>query len=313
MDLPYSYEDINSIAGRYKPSMIKPYNNEAFRYWERALFQRAAYAIDFDLPEEWESDLKGIFIYWLFRRGFLTVYKDPDRGVVFQPCSVTGYDFYYRPTICIVCNPVDLKSGRQMKINEECAIVKLAPDYGGLWDIIDFYARKLSELSLSADTAIINTRFARIMAARNKTAAEALKKILDKVSVGEPAVIYDKSLLLTDDRTDKASPFQDFAVDNLKNNYITDNILKDIRTVLNQFDNEIGIKTVPYEKKERLIVAEVDSSTEDSVARVTVWIDTLNSCFKTVNEMYGLNLKAKMRERRPAENGISNDDDNRPE
>ena len=29
--------------------------------------------------------------------------------------------------------------------------------------------------------------------------------------------------------------------------------LRDIQTVLNSFDNEIGIPTVPYEKKERMV------------------------------------------------------------
>lgn len=308
MNIPFSFEDINLIAGRYKPSTQKSYNNASFAYWARALYQRAAYAIDFTLPPEWENDLKGIFIYWLFLRGFIGIYKDPDRGVVFQPGTLSGYDFYYRPTTFIVTNPVEIDSGRSMKIGEECAIVKLAPDYGGLWDILDFYARKLAGLSLSVDVSIINTRFAKIYAARNKAAGETLKKILDLVNSGEPAVVTDEKL--TDDRTDKAPPFQEFGIENLKNNYITDLQLRDMRTILNQFDNEIGISSMPYEKKERLVVNEVDSATADAVSRVTVWTETLNSCFRTVKDMFGITLSAKVR-KKGEEYGERNADDPR--
>ena len=310
--MPYSTEQINRIAGRYVPSTQMPYNNEAFAYWERALAQRASYALDITLPDIWsDDDLKSVFLFWLFSRGFVGIYDDPKRGLVFQPGTIGGYDFYYRPKWFIVTNPVDPDSGRQMEIGKECCIVKICPDYGGIWDIIDFYGRKLADLSLSADMSIINTRFAKVLAARNKAAAEALKKILDKINRGEPAVIADKDVLLTDDRTDKASPFQDFSIENLKNNYITDLQLKDIRTVLNQFDNEIGIASVPYEKKERLIVAEVDSSTEDSVARVTVWLDTLTECFKKLKRMYGVDMSARLRSKGGSSDVSGNNDDNR--
>ena len=303
MNVPFSFEDINSIAGRYKPSTQKSYNNDAFRYWARALFQRAAYAIELTLPGEWENDLKGLFYYWLYSRGFIGIYEEPDMGIVFQPGTLSGYDFYYRPTRFIVTNPyAPERSSRELAVGKDVAIVKLAPDYLGLWDIVDFYARKLADLSLSVDMSIINTRFAKIMAARNKAAGETLKKILDKVNMGQPAVIYDEKLL--DDRTDKASPFQEFGIEHLKENYITDQQLQDMQTILNAFDCEIGIPTVPYQKQERFVVSEAESKRIESIARVTVWVETLNSCFKTVKEMFGITLKAEVRER-----GSGNGDD----
>lgn len=301
--LPFTYTQINIAEGLTKPSTQKPYNNQSFAYWARALFERAAYSIKLKLPEEWETDLKGIFYYWLYSRGFIGIYNDPEMGTVFQPGNVSGYDFYYRPTRFIVTNPyAPAESARELTIGKDCALVKLTPDGLGIWDIIEYYARKLADLSLSVDMSIINTRFAKIMGARNKAAAETLKKILDKVNMGEPAVITDDKLL--DDRTDKASPFQEFGIDHLKENYITDLQLRDIQTVLNAFDCEIGIPTVPYQKRERMVVSEAESRRVESIARVTIWIETLNSCFKTVREMFGIECKAEMREQ--PEGGIDN-------
>ena len=302
MNLPFSYDQINLAAGFNKPATQKSYNNQTYAYWARALFQRAAYSIELKLPDEWETDLKGMFYYWLYSRGYLGIYNEPEMGIVFQPGSLSQMDFYYRPVKFLVTNPYAPTGSttRELVIGKDCALIKLAPDYMGIWDIITYYARKLADLSLSIDLSIINTRLAKILAARNKAAAETLKKILDKINQGEPAVITDEKLL--DDRTDKAPPFQEFGIDHLKENYITDEQLRDLQTIMNAFDNEIGIPTVPYQKAERMVVSEAESRQVESIARVTVWVETLNSCFKTANEMFGLNLKAAVRERR-TENG----------
>ena len=261
--------------------------------------------MDITLPDEWQDDKKGIFYWWLFIRGFLVIYEEPEMGLVFQPCTVNRYDFYYRPVEAIVCNPyvpAGQPSSRTLTIGTDCQLVKLAPDRKGVADIIAFYAEKLSNLSLSVDLSIINTRFAKIMAARNKAAAEALKKVLDKVNSGVPAVIVDEKLL--DDRTDKAPPFQEFGIDHLKENYITNLQWQDLRNILSDFDEEIGI--VRYDKKERLVAYEAEQAQMTAVPRITVWKDTLNSCFKAVNEMFGTNMQARLR--KGGEDGQRNDE-----
>lgn len=307
MSVPFSYWDIDLTAGFYKPSTQKSYNNQTFAYWARALFQRASYAIKFTLPDEWDNDRAGIFSWWLYMNGFLGIFRTKDYGLIFQPGTVYGHDVYYQPTNFIVCNPYFKNAeSLDLKIGEDVALIRLSPDMLGIGDIIDFYARKLADLSLSVDMSIINTRFAKIIGARNMAAAETLKKILDKVNSGQPAVITDTKLL--DDRTDKAAPFQEFGIDHLKENYITDMQLRDMQTVLNAFDNEIGIPTVPYQKQERLVDYEARSKQAEAIARVTVWVETLNACFNMANKMFGTALKAELRQEGGSEDGIVYDD-----
>lgn len=289
MYIPFNYENINLQNGFNIPSTNYA-NSAVYNYWERALFQRAAYVLDFDLGENLSGDIKDFFTWCMFAYGYVGFFDSPETGFAFQPGCATGFDFYYRPTDFIISNPLYSK---EFKIGKDCEIVKLTPDYRGIWDIISFYAEKLSNLSLSVDMSIINTRFARILGARNKAAAEALKKVLDKINSGQPAVIYDK--LLMDDKTDKASPFQDFQATALKDGYITDLQLRDVQTILNMFDCEIGISTIPYQKKERLVVSEAESKTVESQARVTVWLETLNGGFDAVNRHFGTNLSVKLR------------------
>lgn len=301
---PFSWDEINLAAGLNRPSVVKNFNNTTFWYWARALYQRAAYTIVFkNLPENWDNSIRDNLYWWLFIRGFVGIFNTKEYGLVFQPGNVVGFDFYYRPRIFKYANPLAPDTGAEYRIGsavlpdkpdlEVCEILKLSPDYMGIADIICFYATKLANLSLSADISIINTRLARILGARNKAAAEALKKILDKINQGDPAVVYDIKLL--DDRTDKAEPFQDFQLPSLKENYITDLQLKDIQTLLNAYDVEIGISTVPYQKKERMVVSEAESTQNESKARVTVWLETLTGCLNSVNATFRTDIGVELR------------------
>ena len=140
---PLNYDQINAVAGNYHPSQVKAYNNKSFAFWERALFQRALSIMDFKIP--WDGTVKDFFRFCLFSRGYVAVFKTPEYGLTFQPCGLSGYDWYYRPTNALVANPAMPRS-LDLRIGQDCEILKLTPDYYGIWDIIEYYACKLSEL-----------------------------------------------------------------------------------------------------------------------------------------------------------------------
>lgn len=281
---PLNYNQINIAAGTYNPSPVKPYNNKTFAYWQRSLFQRATSVIVSDLPDEWQGKVKDFLYYCLFKFGYVPVFYKAEYGITFQPASLTGFDWYYQPTKAIVANPQLIKS-LELKIGEDCEILKLTPDYFGVWDIIEYYAEKLALLDNAINISLINNKFAFILGARNKVAGQALKKMLDKINNGEPAVIYDMKLM--NDQTDKAEPFQVWERKNsLKDSYLTSDQLQDFLTIINEFDAEIGIPTIPYAKKERMVTSEANSRQADSKARATVWIECLQSSAKEVMKLY---------------------------
>ena len=289
MYYPLNYECINNAAGLYAPSAIKAYNNVSFAYWERSLFQRACSTLKFTVP--WSGKVFDFFMYCLFRFGFIAISENDIYGKFFQPCALSGYDFYYQPTRALISNP-DYQA--DLKIGKDCELLKLTPDYMGIWDIISFFAAELSELDNSINMSLVNNKFGFILGARNKTAASAIKKALDKINAGEPAVIYDMSLL--NDETDDAEPWQVWERGNLKDTYFTPEQLQDRMTILNQFDAEIGIPTIPYNKKERMVQSEAESRQYDAVSRVTVWINTLEESIKDINALYpDMNISVKLR------------------
>lgn len=294
MYIPLNYDQINVLAGSYNPSPVKAYNNKTFAYWERSLFQRACSVVVSELPEDWTGTVKDFLYYCLFRFGYLPIFERPEVGFTFQPAGLSGYDWYYQPTTAIVSNPL-LSESLELKIGKDCELLKLTPDFIGVWDIISYYAEKLSTLDNAINMSLINNKFAFILGARNKVAGQALKKMLDKINKGEPAVIYDMKLL--NDPTDKEEPFQVWErKGSLKDSYLTTEQLQDFQTIINSFDAEIGIPTIPYQKKERMVTSEADSRQNDSKARATIWIECLQSSADKVKKLYpDITLNFKLR------------------
>ena len=288
---PLNYDQINNIEGFIQPSMLKYCNSVTYAYWQRSLFQRAISTIDFkNRPDTWKASVRDFFYWCLFRFGYIGVFDTDEFGLSFQPGNLYGFDFYYQPVEFIVANP---KLSARFKIHEECEILKLTPDYRGIFDIISYYAMLLSALDSGINMSIVNSKFAYLMGAKNKGAAESLKKIFDKIASGEPAVIFDQSLLPIDPQS-KEESWSFLERSNLKQSYLTTDQLMDRSTLLSSFDAEIGIRSLPYNKKERLVTAEAESRKQDSTARLEVWKATLDSSLELVNKMFGTNIKAEL-------------------
>ncbi len=308
---PLNYDQINNIDGHLQPTMLKYCNSVTYAYWQRSLFQRAISTIDFKgLPDTWEASVRDFFYWCIFAYGYVGVFDSDKFGLSFQPGALYGFDFYYQPVEFIVANP---KLNKRFKIHEECEIIKLTPDYRGIWDIISYYAMLLSALDSGISSSIVNSKFAWMMGAKNKGAAETLKKIFDRIASGEPAVVFDNSLLQLDPQS-KEEAWSFLERSNLKQSYITTDMLMDRSTLLSSFDAEIGIRSLPYNKKERLVTAEAESREQDSTARLMVWKATLDSSIKLVNDMFGTNISAELtyNDKEVPENVAGEDNADRP-
>ena len=291
MFYPLNYDQINLIEGTYTPSAIKNRNNASFDFWVRALFERAQSSIEFELPDFWQGDITDFWYYCLFKFGYLcitdlTKNDRPDAraiGMCFNPCGLTGRNFYYGPTTAILSNPL-LNDSLELTIGQQCSIIKLTPSYMGIWDIIEFYADKLSNLDNAINMSIINNKFAYILAGKTKGAVAALKKMMDKINQGIPAVFLDHRVM--NDRETKDTPFQFLQRDNLKQSYLTTDQLHDLHTILNDFDAEIGIPSAPNDKKERETEYESKSKIADGLSRLLTWKRCLNSSFAATKKLY---------------------------
>jgi len=296
MWFPLNYDKINDITGHYAPSTIQYCNNQQYNLWFRSLLQRAQSKIIIEgIPDDWREEQINLMYFVLFINGFGVIANDSKYGLYFQPCTLNGIGFYYQPIEAIVSNP---QLQATYNIGENCEVVKLTPDYRGITDILDNYAIKLALLDSSVDMNLINSKTPYILGGRTRGIIQALKKIIDKVNQGNPAIFYDSRINSAEKGED---PYYLIELFN-KNNYITPELLQDFRTLIANFDAEIGINNVNFEKKERLLTDEVNSNNEDTIARCTVWLNSLNKTFDNVNKLFGTNFSAKLRDDSPKDN-----------
>lgn len=280
--MPFMYDEINTIAGMYQPSMVHIYNTEAYYFWERALYQRLCSVLKITTyPENWQGAAKDFLQAILYRRGFLTVFNTAEYGKMFQPCEPGAYkNVMYQPTSVLVRNPYANNLDGEYFIGKDCEILKLTPDWAGVWDIIAYHAAKLAQLDGAIDVSIINSKFAYMLGARDKAGREALKKGMDLINEGNPFVIFDTNIMKN--KTDKEDSII-FLDRKVKDSYITTDLLQDFQTILDHFDRQVGIPTIPYEKKERLVTAETDRTDDQA----KTWLNCLKSSNENITRFFG--------------------------
>ena len=289
--LPYT--QLNMLDNVFVPSTVKVRNNRAYAFWERSLFQRACSTVILNVPESWEGNIRDFLYYCLFRFGFVAVFSRDEYGTVFNPCTVYGYNLYYQPTKAVIANPA-IPESLQLTIGEDCELIKLTPDYLGVWDIVGYYAGKMAELDTSINVSIQNSKFSWLVGAKNKAAAETMRKAFDSIQKGNPLTVVDAKI--PDDPASKESPFQYLDFGNAKDNMILPDLLQAHSDLLRGFDAEVGIPTIPYEKKERMVTSEAESRVIDSTSRSVIWYDTLRNSITEVNRMFPeLNLSVELR------------------
>lgn len=308
MYIPINYNKIRNINACYTPTHNKYMNTRVYDFWVRALFQRACSTLILDLPDEWGGSVTDFLYFCLYRFGYVAVFNRDEFGTVFNPATLSEFNFYYQPVKAIIANPA-IRESLELRIGEDCELLKLTPDYLGVFDIINLHAEKLALMDTAINMSIANNKFAFIVGAKNKAAAGALKKMFDNIQRGELAVFFDQKLADDGQGSTKSEPWQFLERGNLKSSYLTDQQLQDFQTVLNNFDAEIGIPTIPYTKAERMVTNEADSRIIDSTARISVWKDCLDRSMEKINDMFDLNLSCRLRFDPNIERGEMDDTD----
>lgn len=287
MNLPVNYEFINQYNAMRSPSTVHCRNTALVEYYTRYLFQKVISVFEFEnLPEEWADNY---FKYVLFGYGVIAVIYTDKYGVICQDCGLSGFDVFYQPTRCIIANP-HLPGLKEFKIHENCEIIKLQPDYGSVMDLVTTYADLMALALETTGANLLNSKLSYVFFAENKTAAESFKKLYDRVASGEPMAVIDKNLLMED-----GTPAWQIFTQNVGQNYITDRLLNDMKTLEDQFNTVIGVPNANTQKRERMITDEVNANNVDTQCRVNLWLETMNKDIEQVNKMFGTDIKVKYR------------------
>ena len=285
--IPASYDYINVYNSQYKPSAIHVKDTGLSYFFQRYLIQKIISVFRFDgIPAHWSLDY---FLYTLFIFGYVCVFNTDAFGVIPQHCTLSGYDVFYRPTTCHIANPV-IKNTLSLRIGRSCELIKMQPDWCGAWDIVNYYADLMALTSESIAVNLINSKFAYVFAAANKSGAESLKKLYDQIASGNPAAFADKNLF-----NDDGSPAWELFTQDLRQNYIAGDLLEDLAKIDSRFNTDVGIPNVNIAKNSGVSDKEVMSNNIDTKSKCDLWLETMRDGVKRVNEMFGLDISVSFR------------------
>lgn len=287
MAAPYSYEFINQYNSAIDPSTVHCGNTNLTWFFRRYLLQKVFGVFKWDAPDWWNMDF---FRYVLYNLGYIIIVNTDAFGTIPMMGGLRGYNVFYAPTHAVISNPL-ITGILEPVIDEQCVVIKLTPDYCGIFDLITYYANQMALAGEAAGMNLINSKLGYLAAAKSKTMAEAIKKAFDAIQSGNPMVVYDQSYKQTTERGD-AGLLELFTQD-LRQNFIAPDIQEVIRDLDDEFCRKIGLYTVNGDKKERMINAETNQ--DATYVTAETWLESLQKGCKAAREMFGITLDVDWR------------------
>lgn len=283
---PFYAEFENAIASAVNPSGVTVSNTKTACFFRRYLLMKAMSVFEWTLPKSWSEEY---FLYTLYGRGHIGIVKTDKFGVICQGGTPGGINVFYQPNKYIIANPL-IKGGLSPIIDKECVVFKLAPDWGGILDLVALYGDYMALAAEACGVNLINSHLAYIFLAENKSVAESFKKLYDDIASGKPASVVDNKL--TNNNGELAVTMLQ---QNLKQNFISLELLETWRNLENMFATAIGIPNANTDKKERMIVDEVNANNVETMCTVDMWFTLWKKSCVKVKEMFKIDIDVKWR------------------
>lgn len=236
------------------------------------------------IPDAWDYDY---FISVLFRNGYIAI-TDTPLGVIPLRCSLTGYNVWEHPTRALFANPILQNFERDISGDDpatSCAVIKLQYDYAGVFPLVNRYAAMLALCDNSIAVNLRNSKVSFIGFVSGKQQAATMQKMYDSIDKGIPAVYVKKDDLTSDD----------IYYNHVKETYIANDVQLLKQSIKNDFLTEVGLNNANTDKRERLIVDEVNANNDEVKANVQHWLDTMREGIRRANALFGLNLGVELR------------------
>lgn len=206
---------------------------------------------------------------------------------------------FYCPTKYIIANPVlGSKSVNIDPLNGEVDGIMMynspadktftwLPGSGGLYQLIKQTATLLADNIVSINTAQINSRVNTIVTADSVQLKNSAEEYLKRLYSGKPYTVMDENLLENIHINPVSSP-------QLAN--VLAQLIELHQYIIAQFFNNIGIKTNPVNKKERLITGEIDSVDNFLAVNLNEMLKSRQVACALINAMFDMDISVELAE-----------------
>lgn len=205
-----------------------------------------------------------------------------DEGVYLLPGVRYGLDPYHFPKKVNIVNHA--VSAPQQQNGVEAQWIRANRFAMPIIPMINEDAEQLAMLDVGVSTNIPNSYTTAIFRARNDLEAQAIRKMYDNMTGGEPAVLV------------KNGVFGGINKDNILNNdtrYLVHDYLNDQDRIISRHLARLGVESTPIQKEERLITAEVRIKARELAISRSFWLDAMNADLAKANNIFGTNMRVE--------------------
>ena len=280
---------IGMLDKAYVPSRYLDGKDMEYRFWFRSLLTDLNSMLVFkNLPESWPENFLKILLFGI---GYCAVFQSERFGdeennkVAFNPATIGGFDFYYQPEYAMVSNP---KFQKKLWIGKDCEILQINEDFRGIFDIVDYYAAKLANLSIALNMQTANAKIPAVFTCATDKERRTIEAAYDDVQSGKPILIIKNS-----ENSDEIIPTKNLVeavYQELAKTYIGTELLENIRTTLDMWYETIGY-AVALDKNSHVLNEEADFQFSQSTTKVKTWTNMLNIGFEKINKMFNTNME----------------------
>lgn len=210
----------------------------------------------------------------LYNEGECFFYEDPLKGFMVLPCSSTNKVNFYNEPLQLYVRGYGISELKE--IDEGVRIIN--NDLAIATDIyVEEYARKMTEVELAIKANIKQQKFP-YMIKCDKTNEFTMKNLFKNVVDGDPVIYYSKNYNLGD-----------FNVLNLNSPYVVDRLIDYKIELENEILSFFGLNNA-RQKKERLIVDEVNVNNDFIDRNIELMYKTRVKACEEINKKFGLDL-----------------------
>lgn len=250
-----------------------------------------------------ERALNDYVLFDGFAAGF--VYKGE---TIVATGSLSGIDHYNRPT-WYTCANARITPVQRRRVDVGCCICYNTPNYQfpeSFNPIIDLYAWRLADISLSEEVSIRNSRAAYVPLVKDDKEAIRFSRLMEEVYDGDAYALGYK-LPIGKSVSDMFLPL------NARENLVVDLLSDARRSTLADFFSTLGVKTLPLDKKERTNLLEMDSDSQQRKITSDIIMKPRERWCREMNERFGTNISVRFNEEEVKNNGFVYDETSRRE
>lgn len=211
----------------------------------------------------------------LFEKGHTLFFEDNELGFLTLPTAKQGLNVYGEPVTFI---PYGVNYHGQIRSRDNAVLIKNNELQLSDAPILDYYVKQIVDIELTVAVNRDRIKTPYILEGDEKT-LQSMKQFYRQINANEP-VLY----------TQKNFSKEALAVHPTPTEYIGDKMAMQEHEYKNKIYEFLGLNNANTDKKERLVVDEVNANNEQVVASLNARLRQRQEAVEKINGMYNLNI-----------------------